>query len=825
MDSIEEGILQSVLNYGEEIVNFDNYLIHKLAERQFKRYEIVGDGHCLLHAIKHQLRYSNLLLPSIPIWREVISMAMTKNVAGICAYFHISGKEEVDELLQHIDNFKYMRSATGIVEWGNEYTIYQICQMYNLHATILSPFRIRSGSMFLHEENIFKENGCDCERIFLCRSNTSHYDSVVDTQVRFVEGRQFTDEDIEFIKDSQVNDLGQGVKVKNNEEHVIKRNEKRNSKRKLNSTTINRKRKQQRLIKKTNETNKNINDNERRNLKRKLNSMIINKKRQQQRLTNKECIPVNSNDNERRNLKRKLNSIIINKKRKQQRHSIPVNSNDNERRNLKRKLNSIIINRNRKQQRHSIPVNSNDNERQNLKRKLNSSIVNEKRKQQRLLNKEHSIPVNSNDNERQNLKRKLNSMIINKKRQQQRHCIPLNSNDNERRNLKRKLNSSIVNEKRKQQRLLNKRNLNSKILNENRKQQRLMNKEHSNTKRNKKIKKYDSHIQSSAEIKGTKNCARRRKYFERFTTGSFSGKAVNEDARKYSKMFDEKTIFQICAVCGIEGPRIGSVTVDKMKEDIMRSGIHSLFQNITDTNDNTTKYHNYFSSQLEDCFDDGLLKGMTNICSSCASQLRKRCKRCDENESSSSDDSSVGENENSLFMPKLCMIRGLFTGKLPVELEDLTLIEESMISIYNAISKVCLVGGKHYHMKGATSYTVINDVASVAKQLPRMPNVEDTAILRHKNTKSCHDYKYRPKKIYDALNWLKECNFLYENIDIVWPNGKENWKNNNDDVDISFIELTDEEEIDIETVEKESNTISTNAGERCCIVMQLSFRC
>jgi hypothetical protein len=140
MDSIERYSSISA-KFWRRNCELDNYLINKLAERQFKRYKIVGDGHCLLHAIKHQLRYSNLLLPSIPIWREVISMAMTNNVAGICAYFHISGKEEVNELLQHIDNFQYMRSATG-----NEYTIYQICQMYNLHATVLSP----SGSMFLH---------------------------------------------------------------------------------------------------------------------------------------------------------------------------------------------------------------------------------------------------------------------------------------------------------------------------------------------------------------------------------------------------------------------------------------------------------------------------------------------------------------------------------------------------------------------------------------------------------------------------------------------------------------------------------------------------
>lgn len=101
------------------------------------------------------------------------------------------------------------------------------------------------------------------------------------------------------------------------------------------------------------------------------------------------------------------------------------------------------------------------------------------------------------------------------------------------------------------------------------------------------------------------------------------------------------------------------------------------------------------------------------------------------------------------------MIRVLFTGRIPVELQDLTLIEKSMISIYSAISKISLVGGKHYQMRGATSYTIVNDVTSVARQLPRMPNIEDTEILRHKNTKSHHDYKYRPKTIYEAFTWLK----------------------------------------------------------------------
>ena len=206
MSSVEESIRQSLVSYNKEFVNFDTYLINKLAERQFKRFEIEGDGHCLLNEVKHQLRYSNLFLPSIPIWREVISIAMLNNVAGICRYFHVSGKRDVYELLEHISNFKYMLSATGIVEWGNECTLYQICAMYNLHVTVFSPFRLHSGIMFLHKEYIFKDNKCDYRRIFLCRSNISHYDSVVDTQLYeedycLKENTYFVHEDSQFFEE------------------------------------------------------------------------------------------------------------------------------------------------------------------------------------------------------------------------------------------------------------------------------------------------------------------------------------------------------------------------------------------------------------------------------------------------------------------------------------------------------------------------------------------------------------------------------------------------------------------------------------------------
>jgi hypothetical protein len=68
MSSIKEGVCRLLVSNEQEFVNVDTYLINELAERQFKRYEIEGDGHCLLNAIKHQLRNSNLLLPSISVW-------------------------------------------------------------------------------------------------------------------------------------------------------------------------------------------------------------------------------------------------------------------------------------------------------------------------------------------------------------------------------------------------------------------------------------------------------------------------------------------------------------------------------------------------------------------------------------------------------------------------------------------------------------------------------------------------------------------------------------------------------------------------------------
>lgn len=51
-------------------------------------------------------------------------------------------------------------------------------------------------------------------------------------------------------------------------------------------------------------------------------------------------------------------------------------------------------------------------------------------------------------------------------------------------------------------------------------------------------------------------------------------------------------------------------------------------------------------------------------------------------------------------VPLMTIFHGLFAGSIPDELVGLTAVEESMISIYSAITNVFLAGGKYYKLRG-----------------------------------------------------------------------------------------------------------------------------
>ena len=313
-----------------------------------------------------------------------------------------------------------------------------------------------------------------------------------------------------------------------------------------------------------------------------------------------------------------------------------------------------------------------------------------------------------------------------------------------------------------------------------------------------------------------------------------------DDALLYAKNYDRQTRFIVCGICGLEGPSGGCKLISDMQHFIDSSGLKAKFTYLTTIHSYTSTYDRVFVDDLLRVFNDGLIIGCTHLCGCCCQQLKGKKKsavvskvvlegsgdnisdgeQCHADSIESDDDSIASPNDiaasQSYIVPKFALFNGLFPGTIPLELVALTCVEESMINIYSSVTKMFLAGGKHYKVKGGTSYTIINDLTSVAKFLPRMPSIEDTAIMRHRKTVIGKEYKYRPFKVYSALNWLKKYNHLYADIEIVWPNDVQYWQNTTSPVDIPFIELTDDEVCDIDGDYFEdgefSDEFTTNTG-------------
>ena len=125
-------VVLSLASMRKEHPNCDEFLERELARRNLIRHRVPGDGHCQLHAVRHQLR--NIIeVPEVPEFRRLISAAMTANFCGICEYSHIIESDDVIQLRQHISDFKEMRNFNNVVEWGSLHTLYQIACTYGLH--------------------------------------------------------------------------------------------------------------------------------------------------------------------------------------------------------------------------------------------------------------------------------------------------------------------------------------------------------------------------------------------------------------------------------------------------------------------------------------------------------------------------------------------------------------------------------------------------------------------------------------------------------------------------------------------------------------------
>jgi len=106
---------------------------------------------------------------------------------------------------------------------------------------------------------------------------------------------------------------------------------------------------------------------------------------------------------------------------------------------------------------------------------------------------------------------------------------------------------------------------------------------------------------------------------------------------------------------------------------------------------------------------------------------------------------------------------------MPDELKELTYVELSMVAPVNSMTKLHLSGGKSYHQATQPTYTIMNNVNTIAKRLPRRLTSADTAILRTKKGDVPKDYTFRPYYVVRALMWLKRHNKYFQDIEIDIP--------------------------------------------------------
>ena len=115
---------------------------------------------------------------------------------------------------------------------------------------------------------------------------------------------------------------------------------------------------------------------------------------------------------------------------------------------------------------------------------------------------------------------------------------------------------------------------------------------------------------------------------------------------------------------------------------------------------------------------------------------------------------------------KNAVLFGLYPGAMPDELKELTYVELSMVAPVNSMTKLHLSGGKSYHQATQPTYTIMNNVNTIAKRLPRRLTSADTAILRTKKADVPKDYTFRPYYVVRALMWLKRHNKYFQDIEI-----------------------------------------------------------
>lgn len=212
-------------------------------------------------------------------------------------------------------------------------------------------------------------------------------------------------------------------------------------------------------------------------------------------------------------------------------------------------------------------------------------------------------------------------------------------------------------------------------------------------------------------------------------------------------------VFISCGICDREYGLSKMREINSCTERITGSGLSNKFQDMiaplseTSASSAARAYANAVTKELV----AGVRREATHICAECYREL-----------------GLPGS------VPKLALVNGYFRGALPPELQGLSLVDLSLISIVNVVATIAMMEHGTHYKSSATVFSVLNNVVEIAAALPRSTRVGEAAIIIRMDKKGTpKSLKYNPFRVLQALHWLQTNNHLYSKVSIRNPSEQE----------------------------------------------------
>jgi hypothetical protein len=213
---------------------------------------------------------------------------------------------------------------------------------------------------------------------------------------------------------------------------------------------------------------------------------------------------------------------------------------------------------------------------------------------------------------------------------------------------------------------------------------------------------------------------------------------------------DETTWFNSCGICDREYGLRNMYDLDSAAGMIANSAIPVKFAAmLAPLNDPTASIGaRAYAAAAEAELDNGVRKGAQFVCSECFKQLPH--------------DGSVVA---STIVPQLALVNGYFRGACPPQLEGLSIVDLSLISLINVITHLAMLPRGVHYRSSATVFSVVNNVSDIAATVPRTEDVRlFCTIIKPDGAISPKTLQYNPLRVREALEWLHQHNDLYNGV-------------------------------------------------------------